>query len=106
MGKPQGIAKESGIYLISKQDEEGVYLIDCSYVTIFYDIHNKSTVTALQIIDENIECGLDDYYGDYSEKLRDSFERQVFDLANSIRVRNNLRPFVWSNKAQAVFRKT
>ena len=102
LGKPlQGIAKESGIYLISKQDEEGVYLIDCSYVTIFYDIHNKSTVTALQIIDENIECGLDDYYGDYSEKLRDSFERQVFDLAISIRVRNNLRPFVWSNKAQA-----
>lgn len=60
LGKPlQGIAKESGIYLISKQDEEGVYLIDCSYVTIFYDIHNKSTVTALQIIDENIECGLE-----------------------------------------------
>jgi hypothetical protein len=39
---------------MEKQDEEGVYLIDCSYVTIFYDIHNKSTVTALQIIDENI----------------------------------------------------
>lgn len=106
LGKPlKGIAKNSGIYLISKQDEEGVYLIDGSYVCIFYDIHNRSTVTALQIMDEDIECSLDDYYGSYSEKLGNSFERQIFDLANSIRVRNNLRPFTWSNKAQISSRK-
>lgn len=106
LGEPlQGIAKNSGIYLISKQDEEGIYFIDGSYVCIFYDIHNRSTVTALQIIDEDIECSLDDYYGSYSEKLGNSFERQIFDLANSIRVRNNLRPFTWSNRAQISSRK-
>ena len=106
LGEPlQGITKNRCVYLISEQDEKGMYQIDGSYVSIFYDIHNKNTVTALQIIDENIELSLDGYYGDYSEDLRDSFERQIFDLANSIRVRNNLRPFMWSNKGQVSSRK-
>lgn len=106
LGKPlQGITKNMCTYLISAQDEKGVYLLDGSYVTIFYDIHNENTVTALQIIDENIELGLDGYYGNYSEELRDSFEKQILDLANSIRVRNNLRPLVWSNKARFSSRK-
>lgn len=101
----QGITKNNCMYLISDLDKKGIYLLDRSYVTIFYDIHNRNTVTSLQIIDENIELGLDGYYGNYSEELRDSFEKQIFDLANSIRARNNLRPFIWSNKARASSRK-
>jgi uncharacterized protein YkwD len=106
LGEPlQGITKNRCTHLISGQDEKGIYLIDNSYVSIFYDIHNKNTVTALQIIDENIELSLDGYYGNYNEELRDSFEKQIFDLANSIRARNNLRPLVWSNKARMSSRK-
>ena len=106
LGKPlQGITKNSCVYLISEQDEKGIYTVDGSYVCIFYDIHNKNVVTALQIIDENTELGLNGYYGDYSEELRDGFEKQIFDLANSIRARNNLKSFIWSNKARASSRK-
>ncbi len=106
LGRPlQGITKNRSVYLISEQDEKGIYLVDGSYVSVFYDIHNKNTVTSLQLIDENVELGLDGHYGDYSEELRDSFERQIFDLANSIRARNNLKPFIWSNKGRASSRK-
>ncbi len=37
--------------------------------------------------------------------MRDGFERQVFDLANSVRVREGLEPFVWSDKARNSSRK-
>lgn len=106
LGKPlEGIRKGNTTYLISDKSERGVYYVEGSYVSIFYDLHNRNTVTGLQIIDENMELSLDGFYGEYSEELRDSFERQVFDLTNSIRVRNKLKPLVWSDKAQISSRK-
>ena len=56
LGKPlQGITKNMCTYLISAQDEKGIYLQDGSYVTIFYDIHNENTVTALQIVNDTLK---------------------------------------------------
>ncbi|QUH19726.1 CAP-associated domain-containing protein [Alkaliphilus sp. B6464] len=99
------VRKGNTVYSIYNVDEKGLYLIDGSYVSIFYDIHENNTVTSLQIIDEDIELGLDGYYGVYSEKLRNSFERQIFDLANVIRIRNGLEPFTWSDEAMISSRK-
>lgn len=101
----KSIRKGNVIYSISSEDEKGAYIIDGSYVTIFYDIHKNNTVTSIQIIDDAVELGLDGYYGEYSVNIRDSFERQMFDIANSIRVRNGLKPFSWSNKAMVSSRK-
>lgn len=106
LGKPlKSILKGNVNYLISSPNEKGVYLIDQAYVTIFYDIHNRNTVTGIQIIDEDMELGLDGFYGDYSTELRDSFERQLLDLVNAIRVRNKLKPLAWSDRAQLSSRK-
>ena len=101
----KNIKKGNTLYSIYNVDEKGLYLIDGSYVSIYYDIHNRNSVTSVQIIDKHIELGLDDYYGTYSERLRESFENQIFDLANVIRVRNDLEPFKWSDKAKTSSRK-
>lgn len=106
LGEPiKSILKGNVNYSIMNTNEKGVYLVDNSYVTIFYDIHNNNTVTSIQIIDKDTEQGLHGYYGEYSQKLRDSFEKQVFDLANSIRVRNQMKPFSWNDKAMLSSRK-
>jgi len=106
VGEPlKNIRKGNVIYSISNADEKGVHLVDGNYVSIFYDIHKNNTVTSLKIIDKDIELGLDGYYGEYSERLRDGFEKQVFDLANVMRLRNNLKPFTWSDKAKISSRK-
>jgi len=106
LGEPlKSIRKGNVIYSISNADEKGVHLVDGNYVSIFYDIHKNNTVTSLKIIDKDVELGLDGYYGEYSERLRDGFEKQVFDLANVMRLRNNLEPFTWSDKAKISSRK-
>lgn len=101
----KSIKKGNRIYLMNNLNEKGLYFVDGTYVSIYYDIHENNTVTSLQIIDENIELGLGDFYGTYSERLRDGFEKQVFDIANATRVRKGLEPFIWSDKARISSRK-
>ncbi len=101
----EGVKKGNTTYLTNNMDEKGIYLIDDRYVSIFYDIYENNTVTAIHIIDKDTEHRLKGYYGNYNEELRDSFERQMFDIANSIRVRKGLEPFKWSDKAKISSRK-
>ena len=90
---------------VSSQDESPRYLIDGSYVNFFLDKHNHNTVTAIQIIDEEIELSLQDFHGEPSDELRRSFESQVFDLANSVRVRLGKKAFIWSEEIAKTARK-
>jgi len=90
---------------VEQQDESPLYLIDGNYVTVFLDKHNNDSVAAIQIIDEKMELSLLDFHGVPSDKLRISFERQVFDLANSVRVRFGKKAFVWNDQIAATARK-
>ncbi|HEY0828821.1 MAG TPA: CAP-associated domain-containing protein, partial [Bacilli bacterium] len=85
--------------------EHGTYLLDGSYATIFYDNHKNDTVTAVQIIDKKVEESLLGYFGVPSEQLRISFERQNFDITNSLRVRFGLKPFIWNDAIANTARK-
>lgn len=40
-----------------------------------------------------------------SERLRTSFEKQIFDLANAVRVRNDKKPLQWNDKIAGTARK-
>lgn len=81
------------------ENQTDTYLIGGGYVTIFYDIYSRNAVTAVQIIQKDMEHGLKGFYGKSSEALQISYERQLFDLANSIRVRNGLEPYIWEDRA-------
>jgi len=86
------------------KDEIDIFLIDDYYVTVFYDIHKDSTITSIQLIEKDTELSLG-YYGEASEELRKSFERQIFDLANAVRVRDGLNPLIWDEKISQTARK-
>ncbi|AXI08314.1 serine protease [Oceanobacillus zhaokaii] len=77
-------------YQIQDNQEYNIFLIDNNYVTIFYDKHENSTVTAIQIISGELEQQKDTYYAGPSEALTEGLEYQLFDLTNTVRVNHGL----------------
>ncbi|SDK69588.1 CAP domain-containing protein [Natronincola ferrireducens] len=105
LGEPlEYLIKGNTFYYLSNPEESDTYLVDNYYATIFYDLHNEYRVTAIQLIDKNIEKGLQGFYGEPSEELRESFERQVFDLTNATRVRFGKPPLQWEDTARIAAR--
>jgi|BioPla2DNA2_1021312.scaffolds.fasta_scaffold02819_6 uncharacterized protein YkwD len=110
---PMGsIVKGNGRYTIgikNTEDGEPEYeMFDVErryYATIFYDIHNEGRVTSYMIIDYATEYSLESYYGEPSEELRDSYERQLFDLVNAVRTRENKTFLEFDEKVAAVARE-
>lgn len=97
--------KGNTLYHLNNLDESNTYLVNNYYVTFFFDLHNNSNVTAIQIIDQRVEEALAGFYGPASEELRISFERQIFDLANAVRARSGLPTFQWNDQAAVAARK-
>lgn len=71
-----------------------LFFIDDYYVTVFYDLHEGSTITSVQLIEENVEKTIG-FYGTPSEALQSSFEKQMLDIVNAMRVRFGLKAFSW-----------
>lgn len=84
--------------------ESDTYLTGNAYTTIFYDIVNGAKVTSVMQIDKDIEEAFDGYYGNRSDALISSYERQIFDITNSLRVREGLKPFAYSEEASDIAR--
>lgn len=85
-------------YMLNNEGEMDTYLIENVYVTVFYDVHENSTVTAIQIISENMENKKDALYGETSDELQEGFEFQLFDLTNAARVHHKIKPVKWESK--------
>lgn len=92
-------------YEFPKDADFEVYLMDDSYLTFFYDVHENNTVTSLQIIARDIEDTKKTFYTTGSEALKEGFEQQMFDLTNAIRVRHGLTILTWDEKARQTARK-
>lgn len=75
------------------------------FATVFYDTHRQNTVFSIQLIAQDTELSFLGYYGKPSERLRSSFEQQVFDLTNAARVQNGKKPFVWNDTIASTARK-
>ena len=86
------IRRGETVYLLDDGKNE-VYLLDNNYATIFYDTINDSTVTAVQLIQKDIEASYKPILDQYCDELRESYERELFDLANTVRVRFGKTPF-------------
>jgi uncharacterized protein YkwD len=92
-------------YQFQEEREYDVYQRDGSYITIFYDKHSQNTVTAIQIISEQLEQSKPGFYSEGTEPLKEGFEYQLFDLTNASRVNNGLPILSWDDKVRETARK-
>ncbi|UTE75851.1 CAP domain-containing protein [Rossellomorea sp. KS-H15a] len=106
LGEPlTNIRKGLTLYQLQNNGEQDVYQIDGSYVTIFYDKHENDTVTAIQIIEGNLEANKKNFYTKASSELKEGFEFQLFDLTNATRVEKGLNVLSWDSLVRDTARK-
>lgn len=106
LGKPEEIIRNGWFnYRINSEGEYDVYHLDGSYTTIFYDIHKENEITAIQLIDEDLEAAKDTLYSPGSDTLKEGFEYQLFDLTNATRVNYNLPVLKWNEEVRLTARK-
>ncbi|MRH41390.1 serine protease [Aquibacillus halophilus] len=91
-------------YQIQDNKEYDMFDINNSYVTIFYDIHENSTVTAIQLISDDLEKQRENFFTKPSELLKEGFEYQLFDLTNAARVNHNLSVLSWDESVRLTAR--
>lgn len=106
LGTPESAMRKGWVnYEINGNGEYGVFQLDNSYATVFYDKQSNNTVTAIQIIDEKLEENKNDFYTEPSQKLKEGFEYQLFDLTNAARVKHDLPILTWDNDVRETARK-
>jgi uncharacterized protein YkwD len=105
MGEPiTKIQKGLVIYQLQENNDNDLFLLDDSYVTIFYDKHENNTVTAIQIISKSLEDSKKDFYTEASATLKEGFEYQMFDLTNAARVVHQLPILTWDEHVRETAR--
>lgn len=98
LGNPESIMRKGLFnYKIDQNGEYEVFKLDHSYATIFYDKHENNTVTAVQIIEQDLEQNKNELYTESSQQLKEGFEYQLFDLTNASRVNHDLPILKWDD---------
>ncbi|WP_233522790.1 CAP domain-containing protein [Peribacillus glennii] len=106
LGEPlTKIRKGMAYYQFEENRDYDVFRIDGTYTTVFYDKHQKNTVTSIQIISEGLENNKKDFYSKGSPALTKGFEFQLFDLTNATRVNHNLSILSWDAHVKETARK-
>ncbi|CAM3440705.1 CAP-associated domain-containing protein [Marinicrinis lubricantis] len=107
LGEPlDSILKQNTYYQLShSSDEAGVYLIDGSFITFYYDIHENGKIMGIKIVKEQTEKAMSGFYGTSSTQVEAAYEKQLFDFANVERVKRNLPIFEWDDQAAATAKK-
>ncbi|HZG73530.1 MAG TPA: CAP domain-containing protein [Chondromyces sp.] len=106
LGNPLTRIQKGLVYYEFEENRDyDVFLLDNSYVTIFYDKHQNNTVTAIQIISEELEKARQHFYTPASPQLREGFEYQLFDLTNATRVNHGLPVLTWDDHVRSTARK-
>ncbi|MFT8322251.1 MAG: CAP-associated domain-containing protein [Bacillus sp. (in: firmicutes)] len=106
LGEPLTELKKGFVYYKLPADKDyEMFLLDKEYVTVFFDKEEGNTVTAMQIIDGELEENRTDFYTKSSPDLQKGFEYQLFDLTNASRVNNGLSPLKWNDHVKGTARK-
>ncbi|SHG28739.1 CAP domain-containing protein [Ornithinibacillus halophilus] len=101
LGEPlSGIRKGLINYKIQSHNEYDTFSLDDSYVTIFYDKHENNTITAVELISEELEKKKEAFFGIPSPELREGLEYQLFDLTNASRVIHGLPVLNWDESVR------
>jgi len=106
-GEPlEFIEKGNARYLFEYGEREALlYETEKGYATFFFDRRDGDRAVALLAVEREVEQSLRGFYGEPSERLRQSLELESFELANASRAAYGLRPFTWDESAAAVARK-
>jgi uncharacterized protein YkwD len=106
MGQPLSrLQKGLVFYQLEEDSDYDLYELDDTFVTIFYDVHEENTVTAIQILTEDIENNKKSIYSEPNEPLKEGFELQMFDLVNATRVNHGLQVLSWDEHVMQTARK-
>ncbi|MGY3714622.1 CAP domain-containing protein [Sutcliffiella cohnii] len=106
LGNPETIIPyRSFHFAINSNGEYDIFHLDNSYVTIFYDQHENNTVTAIKIMDEELERSKNALYSEPSQQLQEGFEYQLFDLTNATRRNHSLPLLTWDDHVKETARK-
>lgn len=101
LGEPLTYIKKGNTnYMMNKTEESDTFLTEHVYVTIFYDVHENDTVTAIQILSENLEREKSSIYAESSTLLQEGLELQLFDLTNAARVHHGVQAVKWDSLVQ------
>ncbi|MFX3675120.1 MAG: CAP domain-containing protein [Paenisporosarcina sp.] len=101
LGEPlKYMTKGNTNYILNNKDESDTFLTEHVYATIFYDVHENNTVTAIQILSENLERHKSSIYAKGSVLLQEGLELQLFDLTNSARVHHGVPAVKWDSLVQ------
>ena len=99
LGRPEkGIKKGRTVYQMEQTGESGLYHLQGSYITIFYDEHEENSVTSILIVSEELENEKAGFYAAPSAGLREGFELQLFDLTNAARASRGLKVLKWDEE--------
>ncbi|MFO1443717.1 CAP domain-containing protein [Bacillus sp. Bva_UNVM-123] len=105
LGEPlKQIRKGMKFFVLQDDRDYDIFHIDGSYLTIFYDKHNKNHVTSLLIMNEELEQNKKDLYTKASGSLKEGFEYQLFDLTNAERVNHHLQVLKWDEHVKETAR--
>ncbi|WP_018395258.1 CAP domain-containing protein [Bacillus sp. 37MA] len=105
LGEPMDkLRKGLTYYILNETDEYDYFHLDDNYVTVFYDVHENNTVTAIQIIDEDLETAKGSMYADESASLKEGLEYQLFDVTNAARVTHGLSVLTWDDHVRETAR--
>jgi uncharacterized protein YkwD len=99
------IQKGMVIYQLQEDNDNDLFLLDDSYVTIFYDKHEQDTVTAIQIISKTLEENKKGFYTEATPTLKEGFEYQMFDITNAARVNHQLPILTWDDHVRETARE-
>jgi uncharacterized protein YkwD len=106
LGEPlTKIQKGFTFYQLQEDRDYDVFLLDGSYITVFYDKHSNNILTSIQIITKDLEQNKEDFYTQASPQLKEGFELQLFDLTNASRVVRNLSVLSWDDQVKETARK-
>ncbi|ANU08980.1 serine protease [Planococcus antarcticus DSM 14505] len=106
LGVPlKSLQKGNVQYILDTREEYDVFKIDNTYTTIFYDIHEGDSVTAVQVIHEDLEKARPEIYAEANEELKEGYEYLLFELTNSARIQRNLPLLKWDEQTQLTARK-
>lgn len=106
LGTPlKSLQKGNVQYILDTREEYDVFKTGNTYTTIFYDIHEKDTVTAVQVIHEELEKKRPEIYAEPNEKLKEGYEYLLFELTNSARIQRNLPLLKWDEQTTITARK-
>lgn len=102
-GRPvQNIEKANHTHMFTPLDAVDRYMEEDYYVYFFYDSFKKDTLAGVMLIHRIAERELEGYQGQLTEEVRQGYQKQIFDLANTERVKAGKKPLQWDEKVARV----